>query len=175
MPLSHKVVAAALAALVFGGITASGQNQTPPADTAALLAEVKALRADIGQAAGASMRMQLLIARVSLQEQRIAAVARQLADAQDQLTAAAHQRTEAQARFTDVSGAIETMRSQGKDTAEFEGQLGVFKRQLAEATQAEQQTQLHATEMQNLLTDEQGRWTDFNNRLDELERSLPPR
>jgi hypothetical protein len=39
--------------------------------------------------------------------------------------------------------------------------------------QTEQQLQLRATEMQNMLAQEQGRWSDFNTRLDELERSLP--
>jgi hypothetical protein len=36
-----------------------------------LLAEVRALRADLNQATGASIRTQLLVARLTLQEQRI--------------------------------------------------------------------------------------------------------
>ena len=45
-----------------------------PSDMAALLAEVKGLRAEINEAASGSMRMQLLVARLSLQEQRITAL-----------------------------------------------------------------------------------------------------
>src|SRR4029077_13444243 len=47
-----------------------------------LLTEVRALRAELNQAAGASIRTQLLVARLTLQEQRINTISKQLADVQ---------------------------------------------------------------------------------------------
>ena len=51
-----------------------------------LLAEVRALRAELNQAAGASIRTQLLVARLTLQEQRINTISKQLADVQTMRT-----------------------------------------------------------------------------------------
>jgi hypothetical protein len=39
--------------------------------------------------------------------------------------------------------------------------------------QHEQQIRSQHAELQSLLSAEQGRWIDFNDRLDSLERSLP--
>jgi hypothetical protein len=38
--------------------------------------------------------------------------------------------------------------------------------------QREQQLQVQETELFNVLNTEQGRWTEFNTRLDDIERSL---
>ena len=52
----------------------------------------------MSQAAGASIRTQLLVARLSLQEQRIAAIAKQLTDVQTQRTAVENGNAQMQAR-----------------------------------------------------------------------------
>ena len=54
-----------------------------------LLSEVRGLRAELTQATGTSMRMQLLLARLSLQEQRITVLSRQSSELQQQLTTVA--------------------------------------------------------------------------------------
>src|ERR687895_113852 len=51
----------------------------------ALLAEIKALRADLNQRLDASIRAQLLVARLQVQEQRISTLTRQMSDIQQQL------------------------------------------------------------------------------------------
>ena len=56
--------------------------QAAPGSTDALLAEIKGLRADFNQRLDASIRAQLLVARLQLQEQRITTLSRQLADVQ---------------------------------------------------------------------------------------------
>ena len=58
-----------------------------------LLAEVRGLRADLNQAAGASMRAQLLVARLSLQEQRITTLGKELTELQAQLQTAVNRRS----------------------------------------------------------------------------------
>ena len=65
---------------------AAGQGARPavsPSDD--LLAEVRALRAEINQVAGESIRAQLFVARLQLQEQRVNEVTRQLSDVQSRL------------------------------------------------------------------------------------------
>jgi len=77
---------AGVAGVVLIGIAAvvAGQSaRVAPSTTTAslddLLAEVRELRAEIHQAAGASIRTQLLVARLQLQEQRLNAVFRRRA------------------------------------------------------------------------------------------------
>jgi hypothetical protein len=62
---------------VVGVLSAQAGQGAAPSGMAELLAEVRGLRADVNPAAGASMRMQVLVARLSLQ-QRINVVGRQL-------------------------------------------------------------------------------------------------
>src|SRR5687768_2928 len=57
---------------------ATAQAQREPASTDDLLTEVRGLRSEINEAAGASIRAQLLVARLQLQEHRITTLAGQL-------------------------------------------------------------------------------------------------
>jgi septal ring factor EnvC (AmiA/AmiB activator) len=175
MAISHNAAAAALGVLLLGGVAVSGQNQAPPSDMATLLAEVKALRADIGQVAAASIRMQVLVARVSLQEQRIASVGRQLTEVETQLRTVTEEKATFEEKAKDMEEVIAHVRGQGKDTASAEDMREQLKREVEAKARLEQQLRLQTTELQNVLAVEQGRWSDFNNRLDELERSLQVR
>src|SRR3984893_8853685 len=86
---------AGVAAVVLIGIAAgvAGQSaRVAPSTTTAslddLLGEGGRPRAEVHQADGASIRTQLLVARLQLQEQRLNAVAQQLADVQSRLALA---------------------------------------------------------------------------------------
>ena len=143
------------------------EHSTPDA----LLAEVRALRAEVTQITSAGIRTQLLVARLQLQEQRVLSVARQLAEAQKELVAAQGRINGEQARVRQLEDAASRATGEGR---------AVYQQAIAEAgTQIEQQQrqelQLQAREKELLrgLNDEQFRWTEFNDRLDALERSLP--
>jgi hypothetical protein len=56
---------------------------------------------------------------------------------------------------------------------ELEGAVSAERANLQRLQAHEQQLSSQATEVENLLATEQNQWTDFNNRLDDLERSLP--
>ena len=86
-------VAVLVLSLTAASLPAQSQQAAPAASTADLLAEVKALRADLQAVAGASLRAQLLVARLSLQEQRIATLGKQLTDVQGQLGGVAEARS----------------------------------------------------------------------------------
>ena len=69
-------IVAVFVVLSAGGRAAFAQDarQTPPRETdpiAALTAEFRALRAELSAAAAASLRLQLLVARLQAQEQRV--------------------------------------------------------------------------------------------------------
>jgi chromosome segregation ATPase len=57
---------------------------------------------------------------------------------------------------------------------DIESQIRLVKAQLAQMQKEAQELRAQDAEVFNQLTTEQGRWSDFNSRLDDLERMLPP-
>ena len=159
-------VALCLAAIV------SGQAVQPaaPARTQMdeLLAEVRAIRADLDRAATSSQRGQLLGMRLQLQEQRIAAIARQLSAVQERLRGNAHART----ALAGPMKMFETMKDEdpgGRD--QIEAALGPLKQQLAALDKTDAELKAEETLLTNQLHDEQSRWSAFNGQIEELERA----
>ena len=146
---------------------------------AELLAELRAVRADLNQAASVSLRAQLLVARLSLQEQRITTLAKQLVDVQAQLESATGERTDSEdviKRITEAlskgftaeaGGSVEMIRKQ------LEAEIHVAKSAVARHQDLEEKLRGQESELAGMVANEQNRWTDFNSRLDEIERSLP--
>jgi chromosome segregation ATPase len=164
---------AGVAVLACVGLSAQAQQSAAPAGMAELLTEVRALRADLNQAAGASMRMQLLVARLSLQEQRVNTVGHQLTDVTAKLDAAVRARTEVEARIKNFENAVAARTAPADQLRDMENNIASEKGNLRPLQAREQQLRSQAGEVENLLTAEQNRWSEFNGRLDDLERSLP--
>jgi len=77
----RKVMMIGVLVGVGGFLFAEGSQPRVEGSTAdALLAEVRALRAEVTQVTSAGIRTQVLVARLQLQEQRVLNAARQLAD-----------------------------------------------------------------------------------------------
>ena len=138
-----------------------------------LLVEVQRLRADLQQASAASMRMQVLVARLSLQEQRIAALDRQSADVQQQLSAAARDKNAAGDHLNRMTSAVQGGQIPAEDQRYLEQEVASLKNRLLEQTLRESSLQNRLNEIATTILAEQSRWTEFNTRLDELERMLP--
>ena len=165
----EALVFRAAAFLTFAMIasTAAAQGRAaqaaPPADpVAALTAEVRALRAEIAETARANIRLQLLVARLQLQEQRIIYLDRQRTDIAARLGSIQQQRMQ-------LEGAMKTF---GGDDLPKDSPLAGLKNQVALAQAQEQELQARENELLNSLAGEQARWTDLSTRLEELERSL---
>jgi hypothetical protein len=157
---------------IAGGMSFAQGTRTSVDGSAqdALLVEVRALRAEINQVTSDSIRTQLLVARLQLQEQRVYAVARQLVDAQNVL-ATAHAKADGErARIRQLEDAA----SRATGQARLAIQQAILEAGAQIEQQKEQELQLLAreAELQKAVNDAQARWTDFNDRLDELERSL---
>jgi len=163
------VIVAGIIALVVG---TAGQT---PSSNDPLLAEVRALRAELGQAAGTSIRTQLLVARLQLQEQRVTNAARQLEETRARLTsmpgAVLQIQQELQQlddQLRDQNTPLERRREIDRAVAETKARLADVQRQAAELSDRE--SSLAAS-----LASEQGRWIELNGRLDEIERDLAAR
>ncbi len=165
-----------LVALSIGATVVFAQA-APPAqersELGELIAEVRGLRADMNQVAGSSIRMQVLVARLSLQEQRIATLSRQATDLGMQLAAAARERIEVAERVANFETASTDADTPLAVRRDLENALPREKSDLERRQQREQQLRTQESDLLGAIAAEQGRWQEFNNRLDELERSLP--
>lgn len=160
----------ALAAALVTGLPAFAVAQAPPPVRPAMLddvvAEVRALRADIQKMAGASVRAQLLVARLQAQEQRIAGIARELAQTEEQMRGLEAARNPFAAAWLK-----ELEKEPSKpDEAEFAAAL---KAQLEKLQNGDPVLKERQASLTQLLAEEQARWTAFNAQLEALERELP--
>jgi hypothetical protein len=151
--------------------------QTPrgaePADAAiaALVTELRAIRGDLADATQRSLRFQLLLARLQLQEQRIGHLDRQRADITKSLmdTHAMASMFASQSQLLD-RGCEGSVPPEEREACE--AQLTTLKATMATHQAREQQLRLQEQELLQAIGTEQGRWSDFSSRLDELERTL---
>lgn len=70
--------------------------------------------------------------------------------------------------------AISSRTLEPSEQKSIEQELPQIKTMLSQQLQAQQQVQAQEREISGLIAAEQGRWVDFNNRIDELERAPPP-
>ena len=170
--LSYSGAAIAVVGVVAAAVV-SGQNQRGPATMDDLLAEVRGLRADISNSAAASMRLQSLIALLSLQEQRIDTLGRQATDVNAQLETVTRERINHEDHLKQLESAIaEGTLPQALRREDAEAEVAGQKRSLSQIRAREAQLRNQAAAVAGLIATEQNRWSDFNGRLDDLERSL---
>src|SRR4051812_17587093 len=140
----------------------------------ALVTEVHALRLAMEQQATVSPRIQLSMARLNIEEQRMTQINQQLDQVRRQLTDAITDSQNISNRIQEVERNLADEREEKKraDVADF---LREFKqhRQPA-ALLLEQQLRARELELSRNHDVEQARWIELNGRLDELERLLTP-
>jgi hypothetical protein len=174
------LVSPAFAALpVFASRPAFAQDarQTPQREAdpiAALTAEFRALRAELSAAAAASLRLQMLVARLQAQEQRIIYLDRLRSEVAVRRSNAEQGRNELARRIGLMTGA-ETNKLDPEKRRDLELEVEAVKSQLVLQDRTLQQIQVEESDAANALAQEQGRWNDLNARLDELEGSLSQR
>jgi chromosome segregation ATPase len=177
---SVRTIGAAPAIVLAGVIGLSSisasraaNSQPPPASSGdALLAEVRAIRADLNNAAGSSIRTQLLVARLQLQEQRINTVARQLSDVQSQLSATGLAPMTARLRQleTMLRG---TLSQEERQSAEQE--MTELKLSMEDAQRRADGLSAQEATLTNAFSAEQSRWLELSERLDQIERDIARR
>jgi chromosome segregation ATPase len=161
-------VAAALGGSLIGQAQAPGSGQTDV--LAALLAEVRGLRAAMEQMAAAGPRVQLALGRLQLQEQRINTLVRRLETVRTNLSAAQREHDAAASRLRDMEKEREAVDPNVRKEAEMV--LPHLQRALAPAAADVQRLLAEESALNVDISGEQARWSDINHRLEELERSL---
>jgi predicted nucleic acid-binding Zn-ribbon protein len=126
------------------------------------------------QMASAGPRVQLFASRLQLQEARISGMVRRLDAVRDSLASAkqAHDRVRDEIKQFETalsSGAV------GPDREALEQMLPVRKREAAAMQTTLDRYLAEEGQLANDISIEQGRWTEINQRLDELERALSKR
>jgi chromosome segregation ATPase len=159
---------------------AAGQGGQPPARAATsdeqLLAEVRALRTEIADAANAAMRAQLLAMRLQLQEQRIGVIVRQLSDVQERIRTSDRAKDALATQMKMFEGMAKE-ESQEKNE-ELHPVIEPLRAQLAVLETSDQSLKAEEANISTMLAQEQARWSSFNAQVEELERAAirkPPR
>ena len=171
--MRRNSLAFVLSAVLVVGVAGSAGGQqraaptAPPATMDDLLNELRALRTELREFSSASLRAQLLVARLQLQEQRINTVWRQLAEVEDSLQANEKNRT-APEGILKLMG-VEPGAEPPKEMAPV---LEMFKNQMTAAEKTDSDLKVRQTELMQLMTQEQSRWTVFNTQLEALEKAL---
>jgi chromosome segregation ATPase len=133
---------------------------------------LRGLRADINRSSAASARVQVLTARLALEEQRLNGMGRQLADLQSRLDDASAKRREAEEGLKQWETAIAERKLPLTQQDDLERMLPSRRADVARLQTSEQQIRADLLGLSSAITSEQGQWTEFSNRLDDLERSL---
>lgn len=168
---------ALLVALLAAPSMASAQSSAPPAPDVLreLLVEVRGLRAAMERAATVGARIQLLVARVQMQEQRITELSRRAVAVREELSrieAGIAQHSAMMKQF-EPSGA--SARTNPDEQRDIERMIEMQKQQITIAERRRQELLSEEALLAQQIGADQSRWSDVNNQLDELERSLTPR
>ncbi len=150
---------------------AVAQQPAPQSDMSALVQEVRALRQAVEQMLAANVRVQLLMGRLQLQEARILSLGRQSTDIEARLSALRQEKDSLamqQKVFAFMPDRTEDpkVREEAKQANEAlaERRKEIDSRYLA--------LQNEQAGIQQTIATEQNRWSEFNQRLEELERLL---
>ena len=158
---------AVLTLAVVGGLGA--QSAAPQADP--MLAELRAMRADINERLEANIRVQLLLGRLTLQEQRTNTVVRQLADVSEKLRT--HELTKVQIEAgTKMFGFDPNKPVDEKDDNFL---VSILKSQTEQLAKTDTELRQQHAELTAVLAQDQARWATLNAQLVEIERMLEKR
>lgn len=154
-------------------VPAAAHAQAPVVDPIReLLVEVRALRIAMERSATVGARIQLLVARVQLQEQRIAELSRRAAAVRDELSKMDMGIAQFADQLIDMQAALDRGISDPKQRVQMERELEHLKAEQARPNKRRQDLLNEESLLSQQLAADQGRWSDVNGQLDELERSL---
>ena len=159
-----------LGALVLGGV-ASGQARRPDATLDELVVEVQAMRAEMNQAASASIRAQLLVGRLQMEDQRITSVLRELEAAQDSMTSNGLARAEAAARLKRLEEV--TLGATNDVREDLEKQVAAARTSLQQLERRQELLKRRESVLTKELEEDQARWQQINLRLEHFEQEVP--
>jgi predicted transcriptional regulator len=162
--------------IVFA-ITAIGFVAPLPAQQTAsmqteLLTEVRLLRQAIQAMVSSNARVQIVFGRLTLQEQRTANAARRLDEARLALAKVDQQIHDLTDQAGRVEEAVNDPRRKPEEIEQIRAEAAWTKRQLERVGTQRQRLIAEEAEAAAALNQEQGRWSDLNRQLEEIERAV---
>jgi hypothetical protein len=146
---------------------AIGHAQSPPAPSQdPVVLEIRALRADLNERLEATMRTQLLVARLQVQEQRTNTVVRQLQELDAKLKENDASKEQVEQGMKMFGGMLKP--GENDEGAEFF--LGPLKAGMEKVAKVDAELRMQQTQLTGTLAEEQARWVALNSKLDELEK-----
>jgi chromosome segregation ATPase len=176
MAVRFVLAAAMLAFGVMAVRTAAQGNRGAHEDVLpALLTEVRGLRAAMEQMASAGPRVQLALGRLQLQEQRVNTMLRRLETVRDSMATAQNRLSAHQSEIAHAEEQLKTASLSAQQREGLENLLIDVKRHLDLVRAEVSRLTAEEASVANDIANEQARWTDFNQRLEELDRALTRR
>jgi chromosome segregation ATPase len=166
------LVAAAVAACVLPAIAQSAGGS--PDALGGILVELRALRIAVERATSTTPQIQLLSARLTVQNERLMRANQEVTAARKEISELEGQQT----MFTTQAAALEDQLGRETETKvqqELKVQQRALKEQLDNLVAAEARVRAREAELASVLSVEQNQWAELNRRLDELERQLAAR
>ena len=148
---------------------ANGQAQRPNATLDALVIEVQALRAEMSQAASAS----ILVGRLQMEDERISAAARELDAVQAELTTGEKRASELAEDLTRLEDMM--LAASPEARGKFDPLLTTVRQSLEQHQRRQTTLKRRKDMLARDLRDDQARWTEINTRLEHFEQALASR
>jgi chromosome segregation ATPase len=167
--------------VVVGAVALRAQSGKPSVDGSMteLVGEVRALRqaverstSAIERATEATTRSQTLLGRVQLQENRLADLGRRLDEARQRVRTATAQAAAHDLEVARVLGTVDGMPATDPERAHMDRELKTARTRAAAAHGEVAQLRSEEQELIGALSTEQARWSDYNQRLEAIERDL---
>jgi len=166
------VAAAVVIAIVLGLAVARLPAQQSTSTQTELLAEVRLLRRAIESLAGTNARVQIVFGRLTLQEQRTAAAAKHLEEVRLTLANVTREIGDLTDHAKDLESALDDGRRKPDEIEQARQEATMIKRQLERLEIERARLAGDEADAASALNQEQGRWSDLNRQLEELERAL---
>ena len=167
-----RIVVIALSAVALAAAAVSGRAQRQAATLDDVVSELRALRTELRQTSGGSTRMQVLIARLAAQEQRIGILVNQRAGLTPRLIEATRQRADVEYQVKRLEDMNSRLIPSEVAPADLAPMLANAKNTLAHIRDVERDLHAQDEQLASQIVAEQNHWSDVNGRLAALEREL---
>ncbi len=162
--MKHMLMTPAVLGLTLLAGQSSSGTAPRPASLDDVVVEVRALRDDLHRMAESSLRAQLLVARLQVEEQRIDGLAKQLSDTEQQMRALEG------ARNPMLTQMLKEFEKEPREPGEPDLFAGV-RAQLDKIENGDPVLKERHASLSRMLADEQARWVTFNAQLEALEKA----
>ena len=169
---SAAAVVAFVTLIVVAFVARVPAQQTQAPLQTELLAEVRLLRQAIESLAGTNARVQIVFGRLQLQEQRMQAAAARLEMTRMPALSINQRAADAANRYKELEESIAENRAKPEQLDDMRRELRALRGEIDQIEAERVRLQTAEADAAANLNLEQGRWSDLNRQLEELERTL---